>query len=171
MRILTRPKLYPLPSWEPITPHKSLSTFSTHLWLNYQFCGGSDGNHVLTRFMHYITQNVSWTFVIHSVKHVEYAIIIRGQQLNRELGLLPIIRYWVDQMMMMMYNLSGVYLQCPIIIPIIVLLASIYLIVAPILDAPDILYLYVTIFILAGAVLYFPLVAFKLHITPFGKWH
>ena len=59
--------------------------------------------------------------------------------------------------------------QCPIAIPIIVLLASIYLVVAPIIDAPDILYLYCTLFILAGLILYFPLVALKKHIKPFGK--
>ena len=46
-----------------------------------------------------------------------------------------------------------------------------YLVIAPIADAPDILYLYCTLFILAGLILYFPLVAFKKHIKAFGKCH
>ena len=42
------------------------------------------------------------------------------------------------------------YLQCPIVIPVVMLLISVYLVVAPIVDNPQIEYLYSIIFMLAG---------------------
>ncbi|XP_027027813.1 b(0,+)-type amino acid transporter 1-like isoform X7 [Tachysurus fulvidraco] len=50
----------------------------------------------------------------------------------------------------------------PIIIPILVLLASVFLVLAPIVDNPQLEYLYVTLFILSGALIYIPLIHFKL---------
>ncbi|XP_073688695.1 b(0,+)-type amino acid transporter 1 [Garra rufa] len=50
----------------------------------------------------------------------------------------------------------------PIIIPIIVLLAAVYLVLAPIIDDPQIEYLYVTLFMLSGIVIYIPFIHLKL---------
>ncbi|XP_046712196.1 b(0,+)-type amino acid transporter 1-like isoform X2 [Silurus meridionalis] len=50
----------------------------------------------------------------------------------------------------------------PIFIPILVLLASVFLVLAPIVDKPQLEYLYVTIFILSGALIYIPLIHYKL---------
>ncbi|XP_044516293.1 b(0,+)-type amino acid transporter 1-like [Gracilinanus agilis] len=51
--------------------------------------------------------------------------------------------------------------KVPILIPIIVLLASIYLILAPIIDQPQMEFLYVFLFVLSGFLVYFPLVYFQ----------
>nr|XP_055027585.1 b(0,+)-type amino acid transporter 1 isoform X2 [Misgurnus anguillicaudatus] len=50
----------------------------------------------------------------------------------------------------------------PIIIPILVLLAACFLVLAPIIDDPQIEYLYVTIFILSSILIYIPFIHFKL---------
>lgn len=54
--------------------------------------------------------------------------------------------------------------KVPIIIPYMVLIISIYLVVGPIIDKPQIEYLYAVLFILAGLVFYVPFV--KLGMTP-----
>lgn len=48
--------------------------------------------------------------------------------------------------------------KVPLVLPIIVVLASIYLVIAPIIDAPELGYLYASILIIAGLFLYYPLV-------------
>ncbi|KAJ8041120.1 b(0,+)-type amino acid transporter 1 [Holothuria leucospilota] len=48
--------------------------------------------------------------------------------------------------------------KVPLVLPIIVVLASIYLVIAPIIDAPEFGYLYASILIIAGLFLYYPLV-------------
>ncbi|NXJ66931.1 BAT1 protein, partial [Rostratula benghalensis] len=53
--------------------------------------------------------------------------------------------------------------KVPIIIPIIVLIAAVYLVLAPIIDQPQIEILYIVLFIFSGVILYFPLVRFKCH--------
>uniref|UniRef100_A0A8C3TLL7 b(0,+)-type amino acid transporter 1 n=1 Tax=Catharus ustulatus TaxID=91951 RepID=A0A8C3TLL7_CATUS len=53
--------------------------------------------------------------------------------------------------------------QVPIIIPIIVLMAAVYLVLAPIIDQPQMEILYIGLFVFSGIVLYFPLVRFKYH--------
>ncbi|KFW87087.1 B(0,+)-type amino acid transporter 1, partial [Manacus vitellinus] len=53
--------------------------------------------------------------------------------------------------------------KVPIIIPIIVLIAAVYLVLAPIIDQPQIEILYIIAFIFSGIILYFPLVRFKCH--------
>lgn len=53
--------------------------------------------------------------------------------------------------------------QVPIIIPIIVLTAAVYLVFAPIIDQPQMEILYIVLFIFSGVILYFPLVRFKWH--------
>lgn len=64
-------------------------------------------------------------------------------------------------------------IKVPIIIPIIVVIASIYLVVAPIIDDPQVEFLYAAMFILAGLIFYFPFVHFGYrprimkHITTF----
>ncbi|XP_062427165.1 b(0,+)-type amino acid transporter 1-like [Rhea pennata] len=56
--------------------------------------------------------------------------------------------------------------KVPIIIPIIVLMAAVYLVLAPIIDQPQIEFLYIVLFISSGIIFYFPLVRFKCH-SPF----
>lgn len=60
--------------------------------------------------------------------------------------------------------MSGLSLssQVPIILPILALLAAICLVLAPIIDDPQIEYLYMTLFILSGAIIYIPFVHYKL---------
>jgi len=50
--------------------------------------------------------------------------------------------------------------RCPIIIPIIVLIISVYLVFAPIVDNPQIEYLYSILFMVFGAIMYIPFVHF-----------
>ncbi|KAE8289631.1 b(0,+)-type amino acid transporter 1 [Larimichthys crocea] len=52
--------------------------------------------------------------------------------------------------------------KVPIIIPILVLIAAVFLVLAPIIDDPQIEYLYVTLFILSGAIVYVPFIHYKL---------
>ncbi|XP_071785073.1 b(0,+)-type amino acid transporter 1-like [Asterias amurensis] len=59
-------------------------------------------------------------------------------------------------------------IKVPIVIPIIVLIASVYLVVTPVIDKPALEYLFAVLFILAGLVLYVPFVYFKLEL-PFMK--
>ncbi|XP_021968156.1 b(0,+)-type amino acid transporter 1 isoform X2 [Folsomia candida] len=54
--------------------------------------------------------------------------------------------------------------KVPIIFPWIVLLASVYLVLGPIIDKPQVEYLYAILFIVAGLIFYFPFVYFKLSI-------
>lgn len=51
--------------------------------------------------------------------------------------------------------------RVPIILPILVLIAAVFLVLAPILDNPQIEYLYVTLFILSGVVFYIPFIHYK----------
>ncbi|XP_013381452.1 b(0,+)-type amino acid transporter 1 isoform X3 [Lingula anatina] len=53
--------------------------------------------------------------------------------------------------------------KVPIVIPIFMLLASLYLVIAPIVDSPKLEYLYATLFILAGLIFYVPFIHFKIH--------
>ncbi|MCI4382454.1 hypothetical protein PGIGA_G00015150 [Pangasianodon gigas] len=50
----------------------------------------------------------------------------------------------------------------PIFIPILVILVAVFLVLAPIVDNPQLEYLYVTLFILSGALIYIPFIHFKL---------
>ena len=50
------------------------------------------------------------------------------------------------------------YFQCPIIIPFLMVIISLYLVIAPVVDNPQIEYLYAILFMLVGAVLYIPFV-------------
>ncbi|XP_034061886.1 b(0,+)-type amino acid transporter 1 isoform X2 [Gymnodraco acuticeps] len=52
--------------------------------------------------------------------------------------------------------------KVPIILPILVIIVAIFLVLAPILDNPQIEYLYVSLFILSGAIVYVPFIHFKL---------
>ncbi|KAH0621951.1 hypothetical protein JD844_023724 [Phrynosoma platyrhinos] len=53
--------------------------------------------------------------------------------------------------------------KVPIIIPVVFLLTSTYLVLAPIIDQPQIEFLYIILFILSGVIFYFPLVRYKYH--------
>ncbi|XP_026164366.1 b(0,+)-type amino acid transporter 1 isoform X2 [Mastacembelus armatus] len=50
----------------------------------------------------------------------------------------------------------------PIILPIVVVIAAIFLVLAPIVDSPQIEYLYVTLFIISGVIIYIPFIHYKL---------
>ncbi|XP_030575463.1 b(0,+)-type amino acid transporter 1-like [Archocentrus centrarchus] len=52
--------------------------------------------------------------------------------------------------------------KVPIILPILVLIAAIFLVLAPIIDNPQIEYLYVASFILSGVIVYIPFIHYKL---------
>ncbi|KAK2843630.1 hypothetical protein Q7C36_011845 [Tachysurus vachellii] len=52
--------------------------------------------------------------------------------------------------------------KVPIFIPILVILVALFLVLAPIIDDPQLEYLYVTLFILSGALIYFPFIHFRL---------
>lgn len=52
--------------------------------------------------------------------------------------------------------------QVPMILPILVLIAAIFLVLAPIIDNPQIEYLYVTLFIFSGVIIYIPFIHYKL---------
>ena len=60
-------------------------------------------------------------------------------------------------------------LQVPIVIPIIVLIASVYLVVTPVIDKPALEYLFAVLFIMAGLFLYVPFVYFKLELPFMSK--
>ena len=60
-------------------------------------------------------------------------------------------------------------MQVPIVIPIIVLLISVYLVIGPIVDEPKVEYLYATLFILAGFIFYVPFVYYKLVMPGMSK--
>ncbi|XP_066290274.1 b(0,+)-type amino acid transporter 1-like isoform X1 [Branchiostoma lanceolatum] len=60
-------------------------------------------------------------------------------------------------------------IRTPVIFPALVVVASLYLIVAPIISEPDLWYLYAAIFILAGLLFYFPFVYFGYN-PPFMKY-
>lgn len=49
-------------------------------------------------------------------------------------------------------------MKVPIVLPALVVLVSIYLVLAPIIDKPEVEYLYCAIFILSGLLLYYPFV-------------
>ncbi|XP_028293398.1 b(0,+)-type amino acid transporter 1 [Gouania willdenowi] len=51
--------------------------------------------------------------------------------------------------------------KVPILLPILVLIAAVFLVLAPIIDNPQIEYLYVTIFILSGVIIYIPFIHYK----------
>ncbi|KAM9356189.1 b(0,+)-type amino acid transporter 1 [Pholidichthys leucotaenia] len=52
--------------------------------------------------------------------------------------------------------------KVPIVLPIMVILAAIFLVLAPIIDSPQIEYLYVTLFIFSSIIVYIPFIHFKL---------
>ncbi|KAF2894538.1 hypothetical protein ILUMI_11632 [Ignelater luminosus] len=54
--------------------------------------------------------------------------------------------------------------KVPIIIPVVVLVVSVYLIIGPIVDKPTIEYLYAAMFILGGMIFYVPFVHYKVRI-------
>ena len=66
-------------------------------------------------------------------------------------------------------TLSCFALQVPICIPVMVVLVSLYLVFAPIIQDPKLQFIYAVIFILSGLFVYFPLVygtTFKDHLRP-----
>uniref|UniRef100_A0A8C9QY84 b(0,+)-type amino acid transporter 1 n=1 Tax=Scleropages formosus TaxID=113540 RepID=A0A8C9QY84_SCLFO len=58
-------------------------------------------------------------------------------------------------------EMRGSY-KTPIFVPILVIIAAVFLVLAPIIDQPKIEYLYVTLFILSGSIIYVPFIHYKL---------
>lgn len=52
--------------------------------------------------------------------------------------------------------------KVPIVLPVLVLIAAVFLVLAPIIDQPQIQYLYVTLFIFSSVLVYIPFIHFKL---------
>ncbi|XP_054652346.1 b(0,+)-type amino acid transporter 1 isoform X1 [Dunckerocampus dactyliophorus] len=52
--------------------------------------------------------------------------------------------------------------KVPIFVPILVLIAAVFLVLAPLIDNPQIQYLYVTLFIFSGVIIYIPFIHYKL---------
>ena len=61
-------------------------------------------------------------------------------------------------------------LQVPIIIPVVVLAISTYLIAAPIIEDPQIEYLYAGLFIMAGLIFYVPFVHYAIVPSFMGEY-
>lgn len=59
--------------------------------------------------------------------------------------------------------------KVPLFVPIIVLIASVYLVLAPIIDNPKIEYIYSILFMVAGALLYVPFVLYRIRLPFLGK--
>uniref|UniRef100_A0A3B4BJ63 b(0,+)-type amino acid transporter 1 n=1 Tax=Periophthalmus magnuspinnatus TaxID=409849 RepID=A0A3B4BJ63_9GOBI len=51
--------------------------------------------------------------------------------------------------------------RVPIILPVIVIIAAVFLVLAPIIDSPQIEYLYVALFIFSGVIVYIPFIHYK----------
>lgn len=51
--------------------------------------------------------------------------------------------------------------QVPFFLPVLVIIAAVFLVLAPIIDKPQIEYLYVTLFVLSGAIIYIPFIHYK----------
>ena len=60
--------------------------------------------------------------------------------------------------------------KCPIVIPIAVLLISLFLVIAPIVDNPKMEYIYALVFIIGGALTYIPFVKFRIKMPFMGKF-
>uniref|UniRef100_A0A670ZFZ2 Zmp:0000001267 n=1 Tax=Pseudonaja textilis TaxID=8673 RepID=A0A670ZFZ2_PSETE len=67
---------------------------------------------------------------------------------------------WIDYLINHFHPLFD-YFYVPIIIPIIFLMISIYLVLTPIIDQPQLEFFYVILFIFSGIIFYFPLVHYK----------
>lgn len=59
--------------------------------------------------------------------------------------------------------------RVPIVIPIVMILISIYLVVVPVIANPQLPFLYAAIFMLSGLILYFPFVLRSVRIKSFEK--
>lgn len=59
--------------------------------------------------------------------------------------------------------------KVPIIVPYTVLVLSVYLVVAPILQDPQIEYLYASLFVLSGLLIYIPFVHYQIKLNLMGK--
>ncbi|KAK7114590.1 hypothetical protein V1264_000628 [Littorina saxatilis] len=59
--------------------------------------------------------------------------------------------------------------KVPIVIPILMTCVSVYLVIAPIVESPQIGFLYAFLFVMAGLIFYFPFVRFHLKIPGFEK--
>ncbi|KAK3509907.1 hypothetical protein QTP70_019387, partial [Hemibagrus guttatus] len=51
--------------------------------------------------------------------------------------------------------------EVPIVIPVVVVIVSMYLVLAPIIDKPELEYLYCTVFIVSGLIIYLPFMYYK----------
>ncbi|XP_071957373.1 b(0,+)-type amino acid transporter 1-like isoform X2 [Antedon mediterranea] len=77
----------------------------------------------------------------------------------------------VSALLVLRYREPDIYrpIKVPLFIPIVILICSVYLIIAPIIDEPAMAYLYAFLFIIAGLIFYFPFVHFRYHPKFMGK--
>ncbi|KAK7905254.1 hypothetical protein WMY93_017861 [Mugilogobius chulae] len=52
--------------------------------------------------------------------------------------------------------------KVPIVLPVIVIIAAVFLVLAPIIDSPQIEYLYVALFVFSGVIVYIPFIHYKI---------
>lgn len=62
-----------------------------------------------------------------------------------------------------------IFQQIPIVIPVVFVLIATYLVIGPIVQKPQIEFLYAFLFVIGGLVFYIPFVYFKIHFPCFGK--
>lgn len=60
--------------------------------------------------------------------------------------------------------------QVPLIIPVLVLIISTYLVIAPIIENPQLEYVYAVLFIFAGLILYVPFVHYGYQVRFMSKY-
>lgn len=73
-----------------------------------------------------------------------------------------------DEGLLFLFKLN-VILQVPVAIPIVVLISSVFLVIAPIINEPKMEYLYSMTFMAFGALIYVPFVYYKLRLPFLGN--
>ena len=68
------------------------------------------------------------------------------------------------------YSTPVVLFQCPIVLSIIACVVAIFIVLAPVIAAPAIEFLYAFLFIVAGVIFYFPFVHLGYEIPGMGEW-
>ena len=64
-----------------------------------------------------------------------------------------------------------VFFQVPLFVPIVTLLVSIYLVLAPIIQTPRVEFLYAFLFVISGLIFYFPFVVYAKSLPGMRKYN
>lgn len=126
-----------------------MCTHSSELYCHLAICGDIQRNEIscLTGQQCYIC------------KHIQYEQTFSSNIKKKKKH---VFSPWQRNKLTFNHCLSIYPSKVPIIIPILVLLAAVFLVLAPIVDDPQIEYLYVTLFMLSGIVIYIPFIHLKL---------